>query len=114
MGCGEIIITCVENEGLMKGPGLKIFEKMSKIIKVPLLAHGGFGNFKHVYDLIRNVDVSGVIIASLFHYEYINFINHHKIKSSKFGNFSYLNNIKRKKEKKFNIRIKKISQKKKN
>ncbi len=112
MGCGEIIITCVENEGLMKGPGLKIFEKMSKIIKVPLLAHGGFGNFKHVYDLIKNVDVSGVIIASLFHYEYINFINHHNIKSSKFGNFSFLNNIKRKKKRNLILELKKYLKKK--
>ncbi len=112
-GCGEILLTSVENEGLMQGTTSKIFEKISNKIKIPLLAHGGFGSFKDIYNLVKNVDVSGVVIASLFHYEYVYYLKHKKIVSSKIGNYSYLENIKKKKRRNIISELKKYLKNKK-
>ncbi len=98
-GCGEILLTTVEREGLMEGTNIKIFEKVSNKIDIPLLAHGGFGNFRDIYNLIKNVDLGGIVIASLLHYEYAFFLKHKKIKASKIGNYSFLDSVTPRKKK---------------
>lgn len=106
-GCGEILITSVEKEGLMEGTNIKLFEKISKNIKIPILANGGFGKPKDVYDLVKNVNISGVVIASLFHYEYIHFLNNNKLSLTKIGNFSFIQKIIRQKKQNFILKLKK-------
>ncbi len=113
MGCGEIIVTSVNNEGLMHGTDIKLFEKIAKKITIPLLAHGGFGNYEHVYNLIKKVDVSAVIISSLFHYNYIKFVKHKKQKLSEIGNYNYIENIKTEKRKNIIYELKKYLKKRK-
>ncbi len=113
MGCGEIIVTSVTSEGLMHGTDIKLFEKIAKKINIPLLAHGGFGNYEHVYNLIKKVDVSAVIISSLFHYNYIKFISHKKQRLSQIGNFNYIENIKTEKRKNIIYELKKYLKKRK-
>ena len=67
---GEIILTSINNEGTGKGFDLNLYEKVSNIRKIPLLAHGGASNCDDVYKLFINSDISGVIIASAFHFNY--------------------------------------------
>ena len=66
-GAGEIILTSINNEGTGKGYDLNLFEKASKNLSIPLLAHGGARNFDDVYKLFTNTNVDGAIIASAFH-----------------------------------------------
>ena len=70
LGVGEIILSSINNEGTGKGFDLNLYEKASNMGKIPLLAHGGARNFDDVYKLFVNSDVSGVIIASAFHFNY--------------------------------------------
>ncbi len=91
-GAGEIIITAVNNEGLKKGFDIPLTKKIVERVSVPVIAHGGAGNIKHIYDVIRYANVSGVGIASMLHYEAIKFLP--KIKT-KIGNTLYLESVKK-------------------
>ncbi len=103
LGAGEIFLTSVNAEGLKMGFDLNVIEKVSKICKVPLVVHGGAGNYQHVYKLLKSVDVDGVSIASMFHYSTFNKFKKKKIK---IGNHEFIN--KSKNVNKHNFSIKKL------
>ena len=97
-GAGEIIVTSVTDEGLNKGYNLKILNDLSKILKIPFLLHGGFGNKEHIYQVAKNSSASGVLIGSLFHYNYL-YCTNYNFKKNKIGNTDYILNVKKKKKK---------------
>jgi imidazole glycerol-phosphate synthase subunit HisF len=94
-GVGEIVLVSVNHEGLKYGFDLKILDKISSKINIPVIAAGGAGEFQHIYDVIRKTNISGVSISSLFHY---NICSQFKFKKKKIGNFHYLEELKRKKD----------------
>ncbi len=96
-GAGEIILTSVNMEGLKKGFDLKLIHKVSEKIDIPLIAHGGAGNFDDIYEVIKNTNISGVGIASLLHYEALKFF---KKPNTKVGNISFLESLPRFQKKK--------------
>jgi cyclase len=61
-------------------------------VNVPVIAHGGAGNFKHIYDVIKKTNISGVGLSSILHYEAINNFPRSKLK---IGNTNFVNNFKR-------------------
>ena len=92
-GAGEIIITSVNNEGLKQGYDIKLTKKIVEAVSLPVIAHGGAGTLEHIYDVIRYANVSGVGIASMLHYDAVNFLPKSK---TKIGNTQYLQAIKKK------------------
>ena len=92
-GAGEIIITSVNNEGLKQGYDIKLTKKIVDAVSLPVIAHGGAGTSKHIYDVIKYANVSGVGIASMLHYDAVNFLPKSK---TKIGNTQYLQAIKKK------------------
>ena len=104
-GAGEILLTSVNHEGLKKGFDIKIINKISENASIPIIAHGGAGEIKHVIELVKKTNVSGVALSSLLHYDIANFF---KIRNRTIGNFNYLDsNSKIKKPKNFIKLIKK-------
>ncbi len=91
-GAGEIVITSVNSEGLKKGFDISLTKKIVEKVSVPVIAHGGAGNFKHIYDVIRYAKVSGVGLASILHYDAIKFLPKFK---TKIGNTTFIENIKK-------------------
>lgn len=67
-GAGEILLTSVDNDGTKKGPDVDLYDKIVKSVDVPVVASGGFGSKSDVINLIQQIPVSGIAIASLFHY----------------------------------------------
>ena len=98
-GAGEIILTSVNNEGLKNGFDINITRKVSRAVKIPVIAHGGAGKFKDIYDVIKKTNIDGVGIASLLHY---NTLHHFPKFNPKVGNTTYLENTK-KNQKKSNL-----------
>ena len=96
-GAGEIIITSVNNEGLGRGFDLTITNKISNAVSLPVIAHGGAGSFKDIYNVIKNTKISGVGLASMLHYDAIKYLP--KV-NTKIGNTDFLDRIKRFKRKK--------------
>ncbi len=71
LGAGEIILTCVDQEGSGKGFDFDLIKKVTDSVDIPVVIHGGAGNMQHVLDLTNKIPVSGVAISSLFHYDCI-------------------------------------------
>ena len=69
LGVGELTITSVNHEGLMKGFDINVVKKISKAASVPVLVHGGAGSLSDIFDVIANTNIDGVVIASVLHYE---------------------------------------------
>lgn len=71
LGAGEILLTFVDKEGAGKGFDVDLAKKITDAVTIPVVAHGGAGQMNHVVELCQQAHVSGVAIASLFHYDYI-------------------------------------------
>ena len=95
-GAGEIIITSVNNEGLNKGFDLDLTSKVSEKVNIPVIAHGGAGSFEDIYKVIKYTNISGVGLASILHYEALNYFP--KLKP-KVGNINFLKNFNKVKKK---------------
>ena len=91
-GVGEILLTCVNNEGLMNGFDIQIINKISRSVKIPVLAHGGAGNFDHVLEVIKKTKISGVVLSSLLHYSAAPNLKKN-FKYNAIGNTEYLDNL---------------------
>ena len=72
LGAGEILLTMVDKEGTGNGYDLELIEEITKSIDIPLIIHGGTGNKHHVSELFKKNSVSGITIASMFHYYFLN------------------------------------------
>lgn len=88
LGAGEIVITSVDREGTGQGFDLELISKISNLVSVPVIAHGGAGTKQHVLDLIKENTADAVMLSSLFHYQFIK-ENEAKV-SSKEGNVEFL------------------------
>ena len=71
-GAGEILITSIDMEGTRKGSDLKLLNKLSPLIKVPLIYSGGIGNVEHFLETIKIDAVDGIAMADIFHYKLVN------------------------------------------
>lgn len=69
-GAGEISLTSIKHEGLRKGIDIKCIDKISNIVNVPLLIHGGIDSLETISSIFKNYNVSGVIISSILHYNF--------------------------------------------
>lgn len=66
MKVGEIFINDVDNDGMMKGYDIELFEKISSNTKTPIIACGGAGNFNDLKKIIDNSEVSAIGAGSIF------------------------------------------------
>ena len=71
LGAGEIVITSVDNEGTRKGLDINLIKNLSKLVNIPIVAHGGVGNKSHVLEAFNDGCADAVMISSLFHYHYV-------------------------------------------
>lgn len=69
-GFGELLLTSVDKEGTMQGFDQELFELARKIIDVPILLHGGFGNIEDILSAAKS-GADGAVIASILHYKKI-------------------------------------------
>jgi cyclase len=90
LGAGEIIITSVDKEGTKEGLDLDLIEKISNVVSIPIIVHGGVGNFEDIRKGI-NAGADGVAIASLLHYNTFNEIKNTNDYNRTEGNFTFLN-----------------------
>jgi imidazole glycerol-phosphate synthase subunit HisF len=68
-GCGEILLTSIDNEGTESGFDIELLESVEKIIKKPLILSGGCGNLDHIKILKKKFENISIAIASVLHYK---------------------------------------------
>ncbi|GAA6186466.1 MULTISPECIES: imidazole glycerol phosphate synthase subunit HisF [Alteromonadaceae] len=66
-GAGEIVLNCMNQDGVRQGYDIAQLSLVRKVCKVPLIASGGAGEKHHFYDVFKQADVDGALAASVFH-----------------------------------------------
>ncbi len=65
---GEIILTSVNNDGMMSGFDIELVQQVEKITNVPIVVSGGAGVPNHVKELFSKTHIEAVAAASIFHF----------------------------------------------
>jgi imidazole glycerol-phosphate synthase subunit HisF len=66
-GAGEIVLNCMDSDGVRKGYDLVQLGKVRAVCRVPLIASGGAGAMEHFHDAFAAARVDGALAASVFH-----------------------------------------------
>jgi cyclase len=66
-GAGEIVLNCMNQDGVRKGYDIAQLANIRSNCTVPLIASGGAGEKVHFKDVFEQADVDGALAASVFH-----------------------------------------------
>ncbi len=66
-GAGEIVLNCMNQDGVRKGYDITQLATVREICPVPLIASGGAGEISHFEDVFKTAQVDGALAASVFH-----------------------------------------------
>jgi cyclase len=70
-GAGEIVLNCMNQDGVRRGYDCEQLAAVRAISDVPLIASGGAGMREHFLRVFREARVDGALAASVFHSEEI-------------------------------------------
>lgn len=65
---GEIILTSVNNDGMMNGFDIDLVKRVEHLIKVPIVVAGGAGSLEHFKELFSETTIDAVGASSIFHF----------------------------------------------
>ena len=66
-GAGEIVLNCMNRDGVRKGYDIEQLARVRSVCRVPLIASGGAGAKQHFREVFEQADVDGALAASVFH-----------------------------------------------
>lgn len=66
-GAGEVVLNCMNQDGVKCGYDLKQLSKARQLLKIPLIASGGAGQASDFLDVFNVSHVDGALAASVFH-----------------------------------------------
>ena len=66
-GAGEIVLNCMNQDGVKKGYDIDQLSRIREICNVPLIASGGAGCMDDFLQVFDKSNVDGALAASVFH-----------------------------------------------
>ena len=66
-GAGEIVLNCMNVDGVREGYDIAQLAAVREVCMVPLIASGGAGLPEHFAEVFRSAKVDGALAASVFH-----------------------------------------------
>ncbi len=66
-GAGEIVLNCMNRDGMRQGYDIEQLTAVREKITIPLIASGGAGALEHFSDAFLKAKVDGALAASVFH-----------------------------------------------
>jgi cyclase len=66
-GAGEIVLNCMNRDGVRQGYDTEQLAAVRAICNVPLIASGGAGSKEHFLAVFEESNVDGALAASVFH-----------------------------------------------
>lgn len=66
-GTGEIVLNCMNQDGVRGGYDIDQLAQVRAICQVPLIASGGAGAMHHFKEVFERANVDGALAASVFH-----------------------------------------------
>ncbi|AZZ95950.1 imidazole glycerol phosphate synthase subunit HisF [Pseudoalteromonas sp. R3] len=71
LGAGEIVLNCMNQDGVRKGYDIEQLSNIRAQCDVPLIASGGAGTMQDFVDVFQQAEVDGALAASVFHKQLI-------------------------------------------
>ncbi len=68
LGAGEILLTSMDADGTKNGYDLRLTRTISEAVNLPVIASGGAGNLRHLYEAFTEGKADAALAASIFHY----------------------------------------------
>ncbi len=66
-GAGEIVLNCMNQDGVRQGYDINQLEQIRAVCRVPLIASGGAGAMQHFAEVFTAANVDGALAATVFH-----------------------------------------------
>lgn len=66
-GAGEIVLNCMNQDGVRNGYDIEQLAAVRAVCNVPLIASGGAGAMRHFLQVFAEANVDGALAASVFH-----------------------------------------------
>lgn len=67
MGCGEILLNCIDKDGSNSGFDLELIKSVKAAVKIPVIASSGAGNPGHFKEVFEKTTVDAALGAGIFH-----------------------------------------------
>lgn len=67
LGAGEIVLNCMNQDGLKNGYDLVQLQRIRALTRTPLIASGGAGKPQDFFNVFKDTGVDGALAASVFH-----------------------------------------------
>jgi cyclase len=68
LGAGELCINSIDRDGTKLGYDLEITRRISESVSIPVIASGGAGEPKHLYEAFTAGAADAALVASIVHY----------------------------------------------
>lgn len=68
LGAGEFLVTSMDKDGTKDGYDIELTRSISERVNVPIIASGGAGIPKHLFDVLTKGKADAALAASIFHY----------------------------------------------
>ena len=68
LGAGEILLTSMDQDGTLQGYDIPLLQKITGLLSIPVVASGGVGTCKHIYEGLTTGNAQAALAASIFHY----------------------------------------------
>ena len=68
LGAGEILLTSIDEDGMMNGFDLELIGSVAQAVDVPVVACGGAGEPEHFVQAVVEAGADAVSAASIFHF----------------------------------------------
>ncbi len=62
------MLTSMDRDGTKLGYDLELTKKIVEAVRIPVIASGGAGRLKHLYEAFKVANADAVLAASIFHY----------------------------------------------
>lgn len=67
-GAGEVLLTSMDRDGTKDGYDIPLTKAVSNSVRMPVIASGGCGEPRHMYEVFAETKASAALAASIFHY----------------------------------------------
>jgi cyclase len=68
LGAGEILLTSMDRDGTHDGYDLELTAAVSRAVRLPVIASGGAGRTRHLYEALTAGGAEAALAASIFHF----------------------------------------------
>jgi len=68
LGAGEILLTSMDRDGTHDGYDLDLLKEVSGAVRLPVIASGGAGSTRHMYEALTVGGAEAALAASIFHF----------------------------------------------